>query len=569
MTGFPIVPRVWFHISVRHVKKNLLSLTKDEVTILLDGKAMMTTQLRFPKSSICDADGNQSSQQPAQPFDITFCSGIDAEAGSLYVFHDIVADETLYSLYKFTSGKSESVQKQRSGIIATIEKKMNSIPMTSFVQEDRAIMTMKKADVEEMAIPRDPISSGATHSVVQKRNSLNSLDLIGDDEYFNEIHNPTTGEFSRQAFVSNIYFVWDPSRVTDDHFVLEAHSGIHVSLDEQNCIPWQMRGAKDVISSVGGIQCLFPVFKSLIFPDIASMTSVEKSDSEVSCIGVAIPFAFSLLAAFLRENDNNGREYLRCGGTEMLEHFIFQSKKMYAGATQRLDFWIHINAFRRFHRFAEELVSILLDLKDACSYSASLESKISSRLIFNVDLWFGGLGNVPGTALHRVLFPTLSALAKADPDETSRSIRSGLMMNLIRELTILPIACDNTGCFGTQSQAKVLCTKERQHIIDIIMGILLIIFSHEVNASNLLPLIQFISFNLELEWKVMNSKDSRIAPIDESPETRHQRILASEKACSLLMLLLQTRPIIPGLYETLNQILGDTISWIICTMVNR
>ena len=80
----------------------------------------------------------------------------------MYVVHVSVSDETFYSLYKFTSGKSETFPKQseRPGIIATIENKVNPLPSTSIGEEDSAIMTLKKADMEEMVIPRARTSSG-------------------------------------------------------------------------------------------------------------------------------------------------------------------------------------------------------------------------------------------------------------------------------------------------------------------------------------------------------------------------------------------------------------------------
>ena len=578
MVACPIVPRVWFHIAIRHVKSSYLSLSKDEVTVFLDGKPMLTEALRFPKPSTLVADSNQSKPHPAQPVEMTFCSGIDAEAGPLYVFDDFVSDETLHALYNFTSGTSRLSTKEvePTGIMATIEKKVNALPPTSFVEEDAAIMTMKKADVEEIVIPRArTFSSNGQYSSRRMRNSIPTiLDLIGDDEYFNEIHNPTKGEFSRQAFVSNIYFVWDPSRVCDN-FVLDAHSGVHARLQERNCIPWKMHGAKDVISSIGGVQCLLPVLKSLICPETDTNMSLGKRDSEMSQIGSAVPLAFSLLAAFLRDKDNNGREWLRCGGTEILEFLLLQSKKRYSDRSsghQRQEFWIQINAFRRHRRIAEDLVSILLDLKEACSYNKLLESKIYSRLIFNVDLWFGGLSDAPGIALHSVLFPTLSSLAKADPEEALQSIRTGLMMNLIREYTIVSSDTKEDSCFDSVLQDGVLTTAERRHLIDVIMGILLTVLSVEVKTSHLLPLIQFISFNLDMEWEANNPKDVKDVDVEHtgnSSETRQHRFAASEKACSLLMLLLQTRPVVPGLYETLNQCVGDTVSWLLCCMVNR
>ncbi len=577
LVGCPIVPRVWFHIAVRHTKKNYLSLSKDEVTILLDGKPMLTEYLKFPKSS---ADSSHSKQQPAQPTEISFCSGLDAQAGSLFVFHDVVTDETFHSLYKFTSGKSETeaVPKEieRPGFMAALENKVN--PLTASIhEEDSAIMNLKQADVEEMAIPRARTTSGGGTQFEGRPNNTAALDLIGDDEYCNDIHNPSSGEFSRQAFVSNIYFVWDPARVTaDDNLLLEAHSSIHVNLDKINCVPWKMRSAKDVISSIGGIQSLLIVFRSLILPETAPSAGEIKTENKDFDSAVSIPFAISLLAAFLRDKDVNGREWIRCGGTEIVEYFLLQSKERYASSwscnSHQRDLWVNLNAFRQHHHFAEELVSALLDLSEACSYNAYLHLKVSSQLVFNVDLWLGGLGKVPGTALHSVLLPALSSITKSDPEQASCAIRTSLMINLVREYTILPKETKKNGdcrSSGRKSFSKVMTVSERKHMLDTIMGILLMVLSVEVTLPNLLPLIRFISFHLDMEWEhVQKSKALEGGGVQSDEETRRLRLCASDKVCSLLALLLQSRPVIPGLFKTLNEIVGDTVSWILCCMVN-
>ena len=567
VTGFPIVPRVWFHLAVRHTKKNYLAISKDEVTILLDGKPMLTEQLKFPKASTI-SDGSGVKQEPIQPIEVTFCTGLDAEAGTLYVFDDIVTDETLKSLSTFTSGKVQNNTRDAipSGIIATIEKKVNPLPLAPFLGDTNPMMAMKTADVDEMHV----ISSSNSKMSACKRDMLSStLDLIGDDELQNEMHNPTNGEFSRQAFVSNIYFVWDPTRTSDHRTILEAHSGIHATLDRWNCVPWQMRSSKEVIKSIGGVQALLPVLKAMIFPDDASKSLNAFNDIEQAQMGAAVPLAFALITAFLRDNDDNGREWLRCGGTEIVEHFLLQSKKRYGIPSHRKGFWGVINAFRWHFYIAEELVSVLIDLKEACMYNSHLESKLYSRLLVNIDLWLGGLSDTPGVALHVVMLPTISSLVKADPDDAMKVINTSLMLNWIREYTIVPPKLNRSGCFDEKPHDRLLTPTERSHFVDVIMGILLTILSLEVKTSNLLPLIQFISFNLDNEWEANNAKSDGIEFTENATETRRQRFEASEKSCALLMLLLETRPVISGLFETLNEILGDTVSWLLCCMVHR
>eukprot|EP00979_Chaetoceros_neogracilis_P000585 scaffold140_cov259-Chaetoceros_neogracile.AAC.5 len=562
VTGFPIVPRVWFHLSIRHTKKKYLGISKDEVTIFLDGKSMFTEQLRFPKASI-NCDGNGVKQDPTQPIAVTFCAGLDAEAGTLYVFDDIVTDETLKSLSTYTSGKVEqnSTSSIPGGIISAMEQKVNFKPLSPLLDTNNPMMAMKKADVEEMSVPRERTQSfSRSKFLTSKREFMyQTLDLIGDDKLQNELHNQ-----------KNLFFVWDPKRLSEESTILEAHSGIHATLDGWNCVPWQMGSSKDVISSIGGVQALLPVLKALIFPDEASRSLSGLSETERSQIGAAVPLAFALITAFLRDNDNNGREWLRCGGTEIVEHFLLQSKKRYGSANHRKDFWDVINSFRYHYHIAEELMSVLIDLKEACAYNTNLESKIYSRLLVNIDLWLGGLSDIPGAALHEIMLPTISSLVKSDPEEAMKATSINLMLNWIREYTIVPPRSEGTGYFDTKVHDRVLTRAERSHLVDVIMGILLTLLSVEISTSNLLPLIQFISFNLDNEWEAHNNKGNDTEPSESATtRTRYQRFAASEKSCALLMLLLETRPVIPGLFETLNQILGDTVCWLLCCMVHR
>ena len=316
VTRFPIVPRVWFHLAIRHRKKNIMGISKDEVTILLDGKPMLTEYMRFPISGTF-GDMTSSKNEPIQPIDIKFCSGLDAETGTLYVFNDNVTNDTLQALYKYTSGQVETndANDDIPGIISTIEQKVNPLPLTPFLEDGNAIMSLKQADVDEIAIPKNTQYSGAYSVKGSKHLLSNTLDLIGDDELHNKIHNPTNGEFSRQSFVSNIHFVWNPTRITDKFILLEAHSGIHAQVDQWNCVTCQMRSCKDVISSLGGVQSLLPVLKALIFPDEIFLTKNNTNEMEKRGIGSSIFLSFALVTAFLRDHDVNGREWLRCGGT--------------------------------------------------------------------------------------------------------------------------------------------------------------------------------------------------------------------------------------------------------------
>lgn len=567
---FPIVPHVWFHIAVRHTRKSYITIPKDEVTFFLDGKPMLTEQIRFPISSSFMGDKNTARYQYAQPIEISFLSGIDAEAGALYVFDDSVSDDTIHALYEVTSGNTAINLKEGSpiGTLSPIDKKLNANKVNPIIDEGETMVNMKKADVDELVIPHDHRDSSTGIYSKNYSSFMTALDLVGDGEYQQSSQNPAKGQFSRQAFTTSIFFVWDPIRVFDGQCILEAHSGAHCILDENNCVPWKMRGAKSVISCLGGVQSLLPALKSMICPEYFPQDSSQRDDAIDSQISAIFPLSFSLLAAFLRNEHLNGREWLRCGGTEILEYCLIKSKKVFNDLYFSNQFWRRLYTFR-FHRcVAEDLIGALIDLKEACAYHSSLESKLYSTLLLNVGLWLGDVNQTPGIILHEVLLPTLSCLVLASPKVAAKLVNTMSMVNLIRDYSEFSSESLLPGHLDSFVHIETLTIAQRSHLIDIVMGIVFVVFSEEVNISNILPFVQFISHNLDRDWE-MTHKEKRDMYKNDSMQKREQKNIATEKCCSLLMLLLQTRPVIIGLFESMNHILGDSVSWILCCMVNR
>ena len=74
LKGCVLLPRVWYHVSIRQTKPKFrglsLSNVRDEVTVMLDGKRMLTEQLRFPRVS---NDGC--------PYTVTMGSNFDGQIG--------------------------------------------------------------------------------------------------------------------------------------------------------------------------------------------------------------------------------------------------------------------------------------------------------------------------------------------------------------------------------------------------------------------------------------------------------------------------------------------------------
>lgn len=61
------------------------------------------------------------------------------------------------------------------------------------------------------------------------------------------------------------------------------------------------------------------------------------------------------------------------------------------------------------------LVSSLLELRSSCSHYVGLETKVFSRLVFNIPLWFGSTNL--GTALYVELLPLLSGVVSKNPEK--------------------------------------------------------------------------------------------------------------------------------------------------------
>ena len=122
---------------------------------------------------------------------------------------------------------------------------------------------------------------------------------------------------------------------------------------------------------------------------------------------------------------------------------------------------------------------------------------------------------------------------------------------------------------STRYSLDPLTISERQNVTDFSFGIIAFLLRVETTREHLAPLLQFISFNMELEC----TASSREAQENDSGRLtrgiRKERFLASEKSASLLLYLLQYRPTIPGLFQSFEKCVDDPSSWILCCFVNR
>lgn len=116
-----------------------------------------------------------------------------------------------------------------------------------------------------------------------------------------------------------------------------------------------------------------------------------------------------------------------------------------------------------------------------------------------------------------------------------------------------------------------LTVMERHHIVDIIIGIIYGVVSVGTFVEQISPFLNFISHNLDIEWESASQhiKEGQSPDLSEVSKTiRHRTTL---KACAALLFLLQTRPTVPGLFESFASCCGGVqggASWILCAIVN-
>lgn len=95
-----------------------------------------------------------------------------------------------------------------------------------------------------------------------------------------------------------------------------------------------------------------------------------------SSLEEAMSDLFLLLKSFVQDNDDKSRELLRCGGVDVIEQLIKSDRKGPLFRAIQSQSWL-----------AQSLVHSLLELRSACSHYVGLETKVFSRLLFNIPLW--------------------------------------------------------------------------------------------------------------------------------------------------------------------------------------
>ena len=640
--GIVLLPQIWYHIAVRHTRARMKGVfamsSREQISILLDGKCMCTESLAFPTitdalyntinnntihslpnttasesfsskttSSILKLRRNHYTQ-PHSSMNVTISFGTNfvGQTGALYVFNDHVSDATFRALYEMTGGalttavsatatngnnnnnihssnhtnsstdkilKRHGSTKQQHGDDETWDARRSDM----VVRKSRLLdVNMKLEDAEELVLSQR--RTPGYHKQRMMKKMIRILDLADSDDYCT---NDTDMQeypihLQKSAFGSKIFLTWDPQRTLDNTLALELRIGAHVNMN--GVYAWGYNSVQDVISSVGGIQSLLPIMQSIltcelepdIFADSDTNDAMTKPRYDVM---VAIPNLIRLFTAFIQSHNDNARELLRCGGIDILEQQLLNCKKIAFGKKSTLSLFGSINIYPQ---IAQELVDALLDLRTSCSHFASMETKVYSRLLFNIPLWFSGSSQLPGAALLTELLPVLSSLTRLNPEKVRDFVDVKTMVVVLREFfaasTNEIVTNDDFDRFtmkettAPSSLRHPLSLIERRHASKILLGMIFTVLASGTTSKSFVPFLNLVSHTLDTLFGVT------VGYISKSPSTNQaeDRLLAID-TCMVLLLLLQLRPVVDGLYENFAQACGGVqggASWILMAMVN-
>lgn len=591
LVGCVLSPSVWYHVAVRMTKSKpspfTLNFNKtNELSIFLNGKLMLRTNLklpRFPDHSSSGIGGSLASvglgpfgRQVAngskgnQPIELTFFSNFDGQAGALYIFNELVSDETIQSLYRTTAGKSDQGSwftfsdgwdTSRSKL-CHISKALSSASMQS--------------ELEDIVLPDYPILIG---EVSREREVL--IDVKDDDGALPSAQ----GTLSRASFGSKLFMVWDPSRVNGTT-VVDLHSGIDVMLEKDVSL-WSFENIKDTLMSLGGTKRLIPLFS--VLKAVPTMNCPEREDVVLG-INQDFPNLFIssmlfLIASFCRGHVNNSRELYRCGAVNIIHKILHDCKRRelesYHGAYYGMGSSLQVAKYN---------VSALLDLWQSSRRVFGLEMAVFSQLLFNIGLLLGGASSCDGVYFHAVLLPVLSEITRQNPDKVRDSVGTAQFFDCVREYSMFdqdasdeptPLLAFDRSKQSSRDMPDHLTVFERRLVVDFLFGMVVTMLARNCPVNDLSPLVTFLTGSLDHQWQQddQNAKNIPAAKSTVNDDTKTAlrcekccRYLATLKAANVLFFLLQKSPSIPHLIESLTSLLesGNSVaSWMLCCLVNQ
>lgn len=621
--GCILLPRVWYHLAVRHTRsrlKGVFSLsTRQQVSIMLDGKVMATEALNFPKVAEEDFHSEnkataflqkavmRSANRIGISLSVAFGRHFNGQSGALYLFHDNVSDATLRAIYEINAGTAGTVKKA-SESDAGWDSRRGDIVKKSRILD----VGIKKDDAEDIVLSQRRSSVGDLASDVTPSNGALAVVDFGDGEDPDLEELPP--ELSKSSFSSKLFLAWDPSR-TVSNMVLELHIGAHVKMAESGVQPWHIEGAQDVISGIGGVQAIIPLFRSLLCGDIERhWLDVPGSYENKSAIDVnleakenlwsMIPDLLALAASFVRDHGENARELLRCGGIDVIESSILACRKVVTNKARCKDKSL-FGPLTVFPSLSRLLVQSILRLLSACSHYIGLETKVFARLLFNIPLWFSGTCPSLGISLDVTLLPLLSAIVRKNPEKVRDCVGVRDMVLMLKEyvmvdetkVSLLSYYEKKTGPFEVNSQEKLLLhdqtsesskdvsdrlgmmkanwfdpltVVERRHMCDIFIGMIFETMACGIVPRDFSPFLDLLSHCLDAEWDESSQEMGEKNQIERTG-CRNERYLLSVKSCTILLFLLEMKPPVPNLVMSFAHCCGSVeggAGWILCSMVN-
>ena len=420
ISGCPLHSRVWYHVAVRHTRsrlKGVFSLSsKEQLTVMIDGKTMLSESIHFPQ-----IHGDTSSKNSIS---FTYGQNFDGQANALYVFHDNVSDSTLKALFDMR-------MQTNGGTKVVSEKKEWDSRHEQVARKIMSLRNVRKDDIADVAFCQRAVSEVSTPSV---------SDLIENGDS-SDVSNPLT----KTAFISRLYLVWEPRRTFADRYIIELHSGAHVKLEEnENAKVYSVEGAHQVICSLGGVQSLIPIICSILCPgDPRSEIDLPLSETDVSLHKLVlyslVPDILHLLSSFIRSHNENTRELLRCGALEVLEKLLLDCNANLDDAKMSV-----IKALSTFPTLARLLVERLNEFHSSSTQYVALEIALFSRLIFNIPLWFGSISQDGGVALLSAFIPWMSDIVEKTPEKVRDCVGASDMIMVMQNIVEMEVSEERT-----------------------------------------------------------------------------------------------------------------------------
>lgn len=543
-----LLPRVWYHLAVRHTRsrlKGVFSLsTRQQVSIMVDGKVMLTAPLPFPrisdsdfeKESILQSSLRRVTLRSSLNLTLEFGSQFDGQAGTVYIFNDTISDASFRTLFELSGGSSGALKRSSS------RKNRWDSRRSEIVRKSKALdMKTLNDEADELVVSQRKKSGSRQKEMKARVVDLLEADEIDDNELALELQNPSFG--------SKIFVVWDPERVTDSCLAIELHVGAHVQLEQ--AYRWFSNSAQDVISYLGGMQLSVPLFRSLL-SDRATVT--HESQRLELAFGYSLQSLVDLISSCVKDHDENARELLRCGALDVYEHVLTTCRNSFLSKPDEGSVFQALNSNET---IANSFVLSLLRLRSSCEHYVGLEAKIFSRFLFNFGLWIGT--STTASALDLALLPILAILTRSNGEKVRDCLGSKYIVQGLCELE----AKGSTSIEVNEIAASKIDKK------NLFLAMLFDILVIGTSPRELAPFLNFLSSILDAQrWETI--------PSDGGTSDPHSSLQAYTKRlaidCSIvLFMLLQVRPPVNGLYMSLAHCCGSVqggAAWILSSLVN-